>query len=110
MGVHGPLNILEVGSGAMDIYLVCRFSSRLAIEKSYTPSHPFQYGYFIKYKEYIVSYTVYQVFFRGNLIFAFSATIFNLPKIKHVEIMFVSVCHKKSLHIILNRKKITSAK
>jgi hypothetical protein len=44
-------------------------------------------------------------FFRGNLIFAFFATIFNSLKIKHVEIMFVIMCHNKSLYIVSNRKK-----
>jgi hypothetical protein len=44
--------------------------------------------------------TVYLGFFRGNLIFAISPS----PKIKHVEIMFAIVCHKKSFYIILNCK------
>jgi hypothetical protein len=40
-------------------------------------------------------------FFRGNLVFAFFATIFYSPRIKHVEIMFLIVCHNKSLFIFL---------
>ena len=46
------------------------------------------------------------VFFGGNLIFSFFATIFNSRKVKHVEILFVIVCHKKALYIVLNRKKL----
>ena len=56
---------------------------------------------------YLLHIPYIRVFFRGNLIFAFLATVFNSRKIKHAEIIFVIVCHiifmfpKRSLGNIL---------